>query len=157
MTKVRGSEFCGFAQADLRREDRKRMKTRCFRDLQVWQRSMELARKVYAVTNTFPRSETFGLTSQLRRAAVSVPSNIAEGRGRLTDKSFAVFLAQARGSLYELETQIELAASLGFADSQQADSLITEAAQIAAMIQSLLAGVRSNTEQAQPVISKHRP
>jgi four helix bundle protein len=82
------------------------MKTRCFRDLQVWQRSMDLARNVYALTNSFPGSETFGLTSQFRRAAVSVPSNIAEGRGRLTDKSFAVFLAQARGSLYELETQI---------------------------------------------------
>lgn len=121
------------------------MTTRCFRDLQVWRRSMELARKVYAVTNTFPRSETFGLTSQLRRAAVSVPSNIAEGRGRLTDKGFAVFLAQARGSLYELETQIELAASLGFTDAQQAQSLITEAAQIGAMIQSLLAGMRPNT------------
>jgi four helix bundle protein len=132
------------------------MKTRCFRDLQVWQRSMNLARNVYALTNSFPGSETFGLTSQIRRAAVSVPSNIAEGRGRLTDKSFAVFLAQARGSLYELETQIELAASLGFTDPQQAHSLIDEAAQIGAMIQSLLAGMRSNTEPAQPAIRNHR-
>lgn len=132
------------------------MKTRCFRDLQVWQRSMELARNVYALTNNFPRSETFGLTSQIRRAAVSVPSNIAEGRGRLTDKSFAVFLAQARGSLYELETQIELAASLGFADAQQAHSLISEAAQIGAMIQSLLAGMRPNAEQGQ-LVSNRRP
>jgi four helix bundle protein len=75
------------------------METRHFRDLQVWQRSMALARNVYALTGSFPKTEVFGLTSQIRRAAVSVPSNIAEGRGRATDKSFAVFLCQAQGSL----------------------------------------------------------
>lgn len=122
------------------------MNTRCFRDLQVWQRSMELARKVYGLTNSFPRTEAFGLTSQIRRAAVSVPSNIAEGRGRLTDRNFAVFLTQARGSLYELETQVELAANLGFTDLGEAQSVISEAAQIAAMIQSLLAGIGQKSE-----------
>ena len=80
------------------------MKTRRFRELLIWQDSMSLAREVYAVTNEFPRSEVFGLQSQLRRAAISIPSNIAEGHGRLSDKSFAVFLGQARGSLFEIET-----------------------------------------------------
>ncbi|HEX3986149.1 MAG TPA: four helix bundle protein [Acidobacteriaceae bacterium] len=79
------------------------MDTRRFRDLQVWQRSMALARYVYAATESLPQSELFGLSSQIRRAAVSIPSNIAEGRGRTTDKSFAAFLSQARGSLYELQ------------------------------------------------------
>jgi four helix bundle protein len=84
------------------------MKTQQFRDLLVWQRAMILAKDMYAVTNRFPRAEIFGLTSQVRRAAVSIPSNIAEGHGRTTDKSFAVFLGQARGSLCELETSWNL-------------------------------------------------
>ena len=108
---------------------------------------MQLAQKTYALTNKFPRTEIFGLTSQIRRAAVSVPSNIAEGRGRLTDRSFAVFLGQARGSLYELQTQIELACNLGFADPGEASSLLAEAAQIGAMIHSLLASLRLNVPQ----------
>lgn len=85
-----------------------RMKERHFRDLKVWQRSMALACGVYGITAHFPQAEKFGLTQQMRRAAVSVPSNIAEGRGRRTNKSFALFLSQARGSLNELETQLEL-------------------------------------------------
>jgi four helix bundle protein len=118
------------------------MDTQRFRDLQVWQRPMTLARTVYKVTEGFPRDELFGLKSQIRRAAVSVPSNIAEGRGRATDKSFAMFLSQARGSLYELQTQIELARDLGFAAQDRANSILTEAAEIAAMIHGLLAKLR---------------
>jgi four helix bundle protein len=117
------------------------METRHFRDLAVWQRSMGLARGVYALTERFPKSEQFGLTHQIRRAAVSVPSNIAEGRGRATDKNFAVFLIQAQGSLYELQTQIELARDLGFAPNPQADGLVAEAAEISAMIHGLLAAL----------------
>lgn len=115
------------------------MDTRRFRDLQVWQRSMTLARDVYAATEGFPKSELFGLSSQIRRAAVSVPSNIAEGRGRMTDKSFALFLSQARGSLYELQTQIELAGNLGFMERVRGEALIAEAAEISSMIHALLA------------------
>ena len=87
-------------------------RTRYFRDLLVWQKAMDLARSVYRDTSRFPKAELFGLTSQMRRAAVSVPSNIAEGHGRLSDGNMRVFLAQARGSLFELETQIELASGL---------------------------------------------
>src|ERR1700744_2777163 len=111
------------------------METRTYRDLQVWQRSMSLAREVYAATEDFTRNEQFGLVSQIRRAAVSVPSNIAEGRGRATKKSFALFLSQARGSLYELQTQVELAGDLGFLGKERAHSVISEAAEIASMIQ----------------------
>jgi four helix bundle protein len=82
-------------------------RTKRFRDLIAWQKAMSAAQDVYRITEAFPKSEQFGLTAQMRRAAVSVPSNIAEGHGRLTDKGFKVFLAQARGSAYELETQLD--------------------------------------------------
>lgn len=111
------------------------MENRHFRDLQVWQRSMALVGDMYTLTDHFPWSELFGLTSQIRRAAVSVPSNIAEGRGRMTEKSFAVFLSQTRGSLYELETQIELASDPGFTSKDRADAIIAQAAAISRMIQ----------------------
>jgi four helix bundle protein len=114
------------------------MKTRHFRDLQVWQRSMVLVRDIYTATQGFPKNEVFGLTSQLRRAAVSVPSNLAEGHGRTSDKSFAVFVGQARGSLFELETQLELSSSLGFLDPRTLDLLLKECTEIARMLNGLL-------------------
>ncbi|HZZ40834.1 MAG TPA: four helix bundle protein [Acidobacteriaceae bacterium] len=141
MTKVHGYRLCPL-QSHWPRISIDFMDTRRFRDLQVWQRSMTLARNVYAATEGFPKSELFGLSSQIRRAAVSVPSNIAEGRGRMTDKSFALFLSQARGSLYELQTQVELAGDLGFVDKRQAEEIIAEAAATASMIHALLATLR---------------
>lgn len=120
------------------------METRHFRDLQVWQRSMALARQVYAVTEGFPRREIFGLTSQLQRAAVSVPSNIAGGRGRTTDRSSAFFLEQAQGSLYELQTQMELAGDLRLARPEESEKIVAEAAEISSMIHGLLAVLRQN-------------
>ena len=105
---------------------------------------MSLAREVHGVTEGFPRSEKFGFVSQIRRAAVSVPSNIAEGRGRMTAKSFALFLSQARGSLYELQTQIELVGDLGFVGKDRAQSVMSEAAEIASMIQGLVATLRDS-------------
>ena len=119
------------------------MQTRHYRDLQIWQRSMRLARDIYAATETFPRSEQFGLVSQIRRAAVSVPSNIAEGRGRMSDRSFALFLSQARGSLYELQTQIELAGDLGFMRKDRAQSITSEPAEIAGMVHKLATTLRA--------------
>jgi four helix bundle protein len=114
------------------------MKTRHFRDLIVWQRAMQLARDVYAVTRTFPREEMFGLTGQIRRAAVSAPSNIAEGHGRLTDRGFAVFLGQARGSLFEVETQIELATNLGYIAATDAERMMADCENLARMLNGLL-------------------
>ncbi len=98
-------------------------RVRSFRDLQVWQRSMELTLVVYRLTQKFPREEVYGLTSQLRRCAVSIPSNIAEGQGRLNTREFKQFLGIARGSNCELQTQLEIARKLGFGDT----SLINEA------------------------------
>lgn len=118
------------------------MKYTHFRDLLVWQRSMELARIVYSATRQFPREEAFGLTSQLRRSAVSVPSNIAEGQGRGSDKSFALFLRQAQGSLYEMETQLELSRSLGFLRSEETEPILAEASEIGRMIHGLLRSLR---------------
>ncbi len=109
--------------------------------MQVWQRSMELASAVYAVTQAFPKSEIFGLTSQMRRAAISVPSNIAEGQGRGSDRSFRIFLAQARGSLYELETQTQLASGFSYIESQAAAGLIEECQEIARMLNGLLSSL----------------
>lgn len=105
---------------------------------------MTLARNVYAATEGFPRSELFGLSSQIRRAAVSVPSNIAEGRGRTSDKSFAIFLSQARGSLYELQTQVERAEDFGFLNKGQAEEIIAEAGEVCSMIHALLASLPRN-------------
>ncbi|MBZ5627783.1 MAG: four helix bundle protein [Acidobacteriia bacterium] len=85
-----------------------------YRELIVWQKSIELVTFVYRLTKQFPKEEIYGLTSQIRRAAVSVPSNIAEGQGRLSKKDFRHFLGQARGSLLELETQLLIASNLGY-------------------------------------------
>ncbi|MGI8771389.1 MAG: four helix bundle protein [Acidobacteriaceae bacterium] len=102
------------SQQDSESASQRGPRTRHFRDLIAWQKSMDLARAAYRLTDDMPQQERFGLTSQIRRSAVSVPSNIAEGHGRLTDRGFAAFLGQARGSLFELQTQIELAATLTY-------------------------------------------
>jgi len=88
-----------------------------FRDLDVWRLGLELAELVYRCTAQFPKSEIFGLSAQMRRAAVSIPSNIAEGRARKSSREFLHFLSISRGSLAELETQLELAIRLDYADS----------------------------------------
>lgn len=113
------------------------MKTRQFRDLLVWQRSMRLVEMVYTVTRPFPKEELFGLAGQMRRAAVSIPSNIAEGQGRNSEKSFAHFLNQAQGSLYELETQVELVRNLSMIAEEQAEELLAKSAEIGRMLNGL--------------------
>lgn len=85
-----------------------------YRDLLIWQKSMSLVTQVYTITSTFPDSEKFGLTSQVRRSAVSVPSNIAEGFGRNSAGDFKRFLNISMGSLFELQTEFEIAKNLGF-------------------------------------------
>jgi four helix bundle protein len=88
--------------------------TRYYMDLIGWQKAMDLVTEIYRLTKTLPKDEIFGLTSQLRRAAVSIPSNIAEGQGRISKGEFRVFLGNARGSLSELETQIMIAKNLEY-------------------------------------------
>jgi four helix bundle protein len=88
------------------------------RRIEVWKESMRLAIETYRITQAFPLDELYGLTAQLRRAAVSIPSNIAEARGRATKRDFCRFAVQARGSLYELQTQISIAEALAYATSE---------------------------------------
>ena len=85
-----------------------------YRELLVWQRAMDLVEAVYRLTGHFPSTQIYGLTSQLRRAAVSVPSNIAEGQGRSTTRDFLHHLSMAQGSLFEAETQISIGQRLGY-------------------------------------------
>ena len=97
---------------------------RDYRDLIVWQEAMNIAEDVYALTRTFPREEVYGISAQMRRAAVSIPSNIAEGFGRAQRKSFVQFLRIAQGSLKELETQIMLSERIGMLTSQDAGAAL---------------------------------
>jgi four helix bundle protein len=105
-----------------------------FRDLKVWQRAIDVAVEVYRLTQTFPSNERFGLTAQMRRAAVSVPSNIAEGHGRTTRGEYANQLSVARGSLKELETLSEIARLLSFIDEVCHTSLQEQCAEISKML-----------------------
>ena len=105
-----------------------------YRELKIWQRSMDFVVKVYEVSVKFPSEEKFGLTSQLRRSAVSVPSNISEGAGRGTNRQFRRFLEFSMGSINEAQTQIELAGRVQYLKNEIADSLIDEAVQIYKMI-----------------------
>ena len=93
------------------------MGAKSYKDLEVWQESMKLVLGVYRLLERFPKKEQFALCDQLRRAVVSIPSNIAEGFGRDTHRDFAHFLAMSRGSLYEVGTQLEIASALGYVDS----------------------------------------
>jgi four helix bundle protein len=104
-------------------EDGEKNVVRSYRDLVVWQRAMTLAEQVYAVTKSFPKEEIYGLTSQMRRAAVSIASNIAEGHGRQSRGEFLQSLGHARGSLAELHAQVTLAARLKLMSPADEESL----------------------------------
>jgi four helix bundle protein len=94
-----------------------------YNNLQIWQQAMDLVEDIYILTASFPTDEKFGLVSQMNRAAVSIPSNIAEGAGRNSDKDFAHFISIAIGSLYELNTQIVLSERLGYINQTQSQEL----------------------------------
>jgi len=109
-----------------------------YKDLIAWQRAMELVVAVYRVTADFPKEERFGLVSQLRRAAVSVPSNIAEGQGRTTPGEFKLFLGQARGSLMEVETQMDIASRLEMLEAGQFESVTSLTNKVGRLLNGLL-------------------
>lgn len=113
-----------------------------FRDLRVWQEAMKLAREVYQGTGSFPRHELYGLTQQIRRAAVSVPSNVAEGKGRRSDKEFSHFLFNARGSLLELQTQLMLAEELEYLSAADARRLLALAEGVGRALSGLINSLR---------------
>jgi len=100
---------------------------------------MALARGAYSATSGFPREETFGLKMQIRRAAVSIPANIADGHGRLTDLQFRHFLGNSRGSLCELQTEIELASDLGFVNAHLTAGLLDQTNEVARLLNGLIA------------------
>ena len=107
-----------------------------YRGLIVWQKSMKLSKEIYLLTKTFPKEELYGLTSQIRRCAISIPSNIAEGKGRNSDKEFIRFLQVALGSVYELQTQLELSLQLNYIDN--IDDLLNLSIEIEKMINTLI-------------------
>ena len=109
-----------------------------YRDLVVWQKAMALVSAVYKLTAAFPGSERFELTSQIQRAAVSIPSNIAEGQGRLSTKEFRQFLGIARGSLKELETQLLISIDLAYAETAAVNECLELADEIGRMVNALI-------------------
>lgn len=113
-----------------------------YRDLLIWQKAMRLVTEIYMASQKFPKEEIYGLTSQMRRAAVSIPSNIAEGKGRRTSLEFQQFLIQARGSLLELETQIQIAGNLGYFKNPTVEELIKKTTELAKMLNALIDAVK---------------
>lgn len=113
------------------------------RDLIVWQRSMDAVETVYAVSAEFPSTEKFGLTSQLRRAAVSIPSNIAEGYGRGTTQDYLRFLRIARGSLFEVDTQLLIAKRMGFLPHDQYEQVENQLAETGRVLAGLIKSIES--------------
>ena len=118
-----------------------------YRELVVWQKAMDLVEQVYQATGAWPREEIYGLTSQIRRAAVSIPSNIAESQGRGSTAEFLRGLRISYGSLLEVETQILLAQRLGFLPPERKDQLLAKTAEVGRLINGLS---RSLTRKSQP-------
>lgn len=112
-----------------------------YRDLKAWQKAMDLVTEVYVATQNFPKDEIYGLRNQVRRAAVSVPSNVAEGKGR-SDRDFSRFLLQARGSLLELETQILIALNLKYLSGKEAEALLAGTAETGKILNGLLSALK---------------
>jgi four helix bundle protein len=127
------------------------MQASLYQDLVAWQRAMEFVQRVYAVTSNVPQEEMFGLKSQMRRSAVSVPSNIAEGQGRASRGEFLQFLGHARGSLYEVETQVVIASKLGYLHVGEQGALLTEAQHLGRILNGLIGSLKTASK-----VSAHR-
>jgi four helix bundle protein len=115
-----------------------------YRDLLVWQKGIELTLQIYQLTKAFPREEIYGLTSQMRRCAVSIPSNIAEGAGRLNTPEYKQFLGIARGSSFELQTQLVIAKELGFGDVELIASVDALCNEVGKMIFGTISALGAN-------------
>lgn len=119
------------------------MSVQNYRQLIVWQKAMELVKEVYNLTKSFPKEEVYGLTSQIRRAAVSIPSNIAEGQGRDSRKEFLHHISIAYGSLMEVETQILIAKSLNYLKTEETKSVLEQTAETGRLINGLSRSLKS--------------
>lgn len=116
------------------------MKT--FRDLQVWQKAMVLVTNCYSITSNFPKEELFSLTSQIRRSSISIPSNIAEGFGRDTNKDYLRFLTISLGSLFEFQTQIEIAYNLKYINEENFNLLYNDSREVERMLSSFIRKIK---------------
>lgn len=113
-----------------------------YQDLLIWQKGKEITLKVYQLTNSFPKEELYALTSQIRRCSISIPSNIAEGWGRGTDKNIINFLSISKGSLYELETQLIIAFDLKYINEIQLNEILILTNEVSKMIVSLISKIK---------------
>jgi len=116
---------------------------RTYRELIAWQKAMKFVTEIYAATQRFPSEERYGITNQLRRAAVSVPSNIAEGQARFSQREFHHFLSQARGSLVEIETQWLISRELKYLQPAKADDLLATADELGRVLNGLIASIKN--------------
>lgn len=119
---------------------------RSFRDLRIWTKGIELVKKIYKITHTFPKEELFGLTSQLRRAAVSIPSNVAEGHIRNHQKEFKQFLFISLSSLAELETQLIIAKELGYIETIKHEAVLSDVDILGKQVRTLISKLNPNNE-----------
>jgi four helix bundle protein len=131
------------------------MAVNSFRDLQVWQKSMKFVTDIYRLTAKFPKEEVYSLTSQMRRCAVSIPSNIAEGYGRNSTSDYMRYLRVAVGSLFELQTQMEIAVNLGYDQFEIVDALKENGEEIGRMLGGLLSKLEKGTGRGKRGI-RHR-
>jgi four helix bundle protein len=115
-----------------------------YQELIVWRKSMDLVEDVYQITSTLPNTEQWGLISQIRRAAISIPSNIAEGFGRLSPGEYKHFLSISRGSLMELETQLVLCKRLGYINQIEMDNLLAKTEEVGKILTTLIQKNRSS-------------
>jgi len=118
------------------------MQAHRYQDLLAWRKAIAFVQAVYMASAQFPHEEMYGLKSQMRRAAVSVPSNIAEGQGRATRGEFQQFLGHARGSLYEVETQVVIATGLGYLSGEESDRLLADARNLGRVVNALIASLK---------------
>jgi four helix bundle protein len=125
-------------------------RSRSHKDLVVWRKALELAVQIHRLTEHLPRYERFGLVSQLRRAAVSVPSNIAEGAARRTTRDFLAFLHVARGSVAELETQLLLAQEFGYVESLMFQDVMARLDEVGRLVNGVIAGLHRRLQQNLP-------
>jgi four helix bundle protein len=123
------------------------MSVKDYRELIVWQKAMDLVEAIYLTTKTFPKEEIYGLTSQIRRAAISIPSNIAEGNGRNTTCDYVHFLGMAYGSVKEVETQVLIAERLRYIDSNCSNELVKMTGEIARLISGLMNSLNRKISQ----------
>ena len=122
-----------------------------YRDLIVWRKAMALVTDVYRATESFPSREIYGITNQVRRAAVAIPSDIAEGKGRISKKEYVQMLSRARGSTYEVQTQLEISRNLSFLATDAFEILEMKAAEVGRLLNGLITKIRRDIDDEETI------